>query len=212
MLRQIRPAVLFAATLGLAAVAGCSTHDRHSTAAADGSATATAAPCCDAKPIIRAADMGADVKDAVAVIRGTQGNDKVKGTVRFTDTGGQGVKVVAHVEGLTPNQEHGFHVHEFGDASAPDGASAGGHFNPDKHQHGKPGDANAHPGDMGNLKADAQGTAHLELTLPATSITGKNAILGRGVIVHAKPDDFSQPTGNAGGRIGIGVIGVAQKK
>ena len=200
MLRRIHP-MLVAATLGLAAAAGCQTdrHDHHSTAGRDD------------RPILRAAEMGADVKEAVAVIRGTQGNEKVKGTVRFADTG-SGLKVTAHVEGLTPNQEHGFHVHEFGDASAPNGDSAGGHFNPDKHQHGKPDDARAHPGDMGNLKADAQGTAHLELTLKQASLTGKNAILGRGVIVHAKPDDFSQPTGNAGARIGIGVIGVAQVK
>jgi Cu-Zn family superoxide dismutase len=90
--------------------------------------------------------------------------------------------------------------------------SAGGHFNPDKHQHGKPGDPASHPGDMGNLKADDKGHAHLEITLAQASVSGKNAVLGRGVIVHAKPDDFSQPTGNAGGRIGIGVIGVAQVK
>lgn len=198
MIRKIQP-ILFAATLGLAAATGCSSTDRHATAHEDHGR------------ILRAADMGADVKEAVAVIHGTQGNDKVKGTVRFTDTG-SGVKVVAHVEGLQPNSEHGFHIHEFGDASAPDGTSAGGHFNPEKHQHGKPGEGMSHIGDMGNLKADAQGMAHAEVTLPQASITGKNAILGRGVIVHAKPDDFSQPTGNAGGRIGIGVIGVAQVK
>ena len=203
MLRKLQP-TLFAATIGFAAVAiGCSngrTAARHDH---------DHAPSGN---IVRAAEMGADVKEAVAVIRGTQGNEKVKGTVRFTDGGGQGVKVDAHVEGLNPNQEHAFHIHEFGDATSADGASAGGHYNPDKHPHGKPGDDKAHPGDMGNLKADANGTAHLELTLPKASIAGKNAVLGRSVIVHAKPDDFSQPTGNAGGRIGMGVIGVAQVK
>lgn len=189
MLRTIK-ALAFGAAVGLAA-AGCS-HGH------DGG-------------VIRAADLGADVKEAVAVVHGTQGNDKVKGVVRFSDAG-TGLKVMAEVEGLNPGQEHGFHVHEFGDATAPDGASAGGHFNPDKHEHGKPGDAKAHPGDMGNLKADAQGKAKLEVTLPAASVAGKNAILGRSVILHAKPDDFSQPTGNAGARIGIGVIGAAQVK
>jgi superoxide dismutase, Cu-Zn family len=199
MLRTLKP-LAAAAALTLAGL-GCSS-GHHSDAAGGGQSSR----------VIRAADMGADVKEAVAVIFGTQGNEKVKGTVKFSDAGGNGVKVTAHVEGLTPNQEHGFHVHEFGDATAPDGASAGGHFNPDKHEHGKPGDEKSHPGDMGNLKADNKGVAHLELTLPKASITGKNAILGRGVIVHAKPDDFSQPTGNAGGRIGIGIIGVAQVK
>jgi Cu-Zn family superoxide dismutase len=199
MLRSLKPLAV-AAALTLAGL-GCSSADHHRASAGDTSAK-----------VLRAADMGADVKDAVAVVFGTQGNEKVKGTVKFSDAGGNGVKVTAHVEGLDPNTEHGFHIHEFGDATAPDGASAGGHFNPDKHQHGKPGDAGSHPGDMGNLKADDKGVAHLELTLPQASIAGKNAILGRGVIVHAKPDDFSQPTGNAGGRIGIGVIGVAQVK
>jgi Cu-Zn family superoxide dismutase len=146
-------------------------------------------------------------------VHGTQGNEKVMGIVRFSDTG-TGVKVTADIDGLAPNSEHGFHIHEFGDCTDMAKAmSAGGHFNPEKHQHGKPGDAMSHPGDMGNLKADEKGHAHLELMLPGTSVSGKNAILGRGVIVHEKMDDFTtQPTGNAGGRIGCGVIGVAQVK
>jgi Cu-Zn family superoxide dismutase len=162
--------------------------------------------------VLRAADMGADVKEAVAVVHGTKGNEKVMGVAKFTDTGA-GVKVVADIEGLEPNSEHGFHVHEFGDCSDMEKAmSAGGHYNPEKHQHGKPGDPNSHVGDMGNIKADASGKAHVEMTLGAATVSGKNALLGRGVIVHAKADDFSQPVGNAGGRIGCGVIGVAQVK
>jgi Cu-Zn family superoxide dismutase len=74
--------------------------------------------------------MGADVKEAVAVVHGTKGNEKVMGTVKFSDADGGGVKVTADVDGLDPNTEHGFHVHEFGDATSPDGMSAGGHFNP----------------------------------------------------------------------------------
>ena len=201
MLRKIRP-ILFAATFGLAA-AGCQNdhHDHTASAAAAGS-----------NSILRAADMGADVKEAVAMVHGTKGNEKVHGIIKFTDTG-NGVRVMAHVTGLEPNSEHGFHIHEFGDCTDMEKAmSTGGHFNPDKHQHGKAGDANAHPGDMGNIKADATGMAMAEITLPAASLTGKNAILGRGVIVHEKPDDYSQPTGNAGGRIACGVIGVAQVK
>jgi superoxide dismutase, Cu-Zn family len=195
MVRTIRPLALGIA-LGLAGW-GCSTSHQHGATGAS---------------VVRAADMGADVKEAVAVVHGTKGNEKVMGVVKFSDADGGGVKVTADVDGLEANSEHGFHIHEFGDATAPDGMSAGGHFNPDKHQHGKPGDPNSHPGDMGNLKADDKGHAHLEITLAQASVSGKNAVLGRGVIVHAKPDDFSQPTGNAGGRIGIGVIGVAQVK
>lgn len=150
------------------------------------------------------------IAEAVAIVQGTKGNEKVSGVVRFTDTG-KGVKVVAEVQGLSPNGTHGFHIHEFGDASAPDGMSAGSHYNPEKHEHGKPGDDKAHVGDMGNLKADDKGVAKLEVLLSGATIAGmKNAILGRSVIVHAKADDFSQPVGNAGPRIGIGIIGVAQ--
>ena len=88
--------------------------------------------------------------------------------------------------------------------------SAGGHYNPEKHEHGLPDKAQRHAGDLGNLEADASGKAHLELTVNNITISGnKNPILGRGVIVHAKFDYGGQPVGNAGGRIACGVIGVA---
>lgn len=149
-----------------------------------------------------------NAKEAIAVITPASGST-CKGVVRFTDIG-SGVKVVADLEGLAPNSSHGFHIHEFGDCSAPDAMSAGGHYDAagTKH-HGRPHDSKRHSGDMGNLKADASGKAHLELTLTEISVEGPQApIVGRGVIVHAKPDDFSQPVGNAGGRIGCGTIGI----
>ena len=155
---------------------------------------------------IRAAD--AQIKQAIAVLHSTQGN-KPHGTVRFTQEGNS-VKVVADVEGLNPNQKHAIHVHEFGDCSSPDGMSTGGHYNPEKHEHGLPDKAMRHAGDFGNLEADASGKAHLELTVNNISVAGtKDPVLGRAVIVHAKVDDGGQPVGNAGGRIACGVIGVA---
>jgi Cu-Zn family superoxide dismutase len=176
----------------------CDNHKDHDHASANGS-------------VIRAADMGMDVKDAVAVLRGTDGNDKVTGWVKFSDTGA-GVKVTAHLEGLAPGSEHGFHIHEFGDLTdMAKGMSLGGHYNPEKHEHGKPGEM-SHVGDMGNVKADDKGVAHAEVTLPAATLTGKNAILGRGVVLHANADKFTQPAGDAGGRMAIGAIGIAQVK
>lgn len=155
---------------------------------------------------IRAAD--AQIKQAIAVLHSTQGN-KAHGTVRFTQEGNS-VKVIADVEGLNPNQKHAIHVHEFGDCSSPDGMSTGGHYNPEKHEHGLPDKAMRHAGDFGNLEADASGKAHLELTVNNISVAGtKDPVLGRAVIVHAKVDDGGQPVGNAGGRIACGVIGVA---
>jgi len=168
--------------------------------------TISALICLGLPIAVRGAD--AQIKQAVVVLHPTQGN-KAEGTVRFTQDGNS-VKVVAHVEGLTAGQKHAIHIHEFGDCSAPDGASAGSHYNPDKHEHGLPGKDQRHAGDLGNLQADASGKAHLELTVHNITIAGnKNPILGRAVIVHAKPDDGGQPVGNAGGRIACGVIGTA---
>jgi Cu-Zn family superoxide dismutase len=146
---------------------------------------------------------------AVASLSPTAGQH-CRGVVRFSQEGDT-VKVVADLEGLTPGQKHAFHIHQFGDCSAPDGMSAGSHYNPEGHQHGLPEAENRHAGDLGNVQADDQGKAHYEITLNNVTIAGhKNPIAGRAVIVHAKPDDGSQPVGNAGGRIACGVIGVAK--
>jgi Cu-Zn family superoxide dismutase len=145
---------------------------------------------------------------AVAVMNAL-GSSGVSGTVTFTKAE-KGVQVEAKLTGLKPG-DHGFHIHEFGDCSAPDGASAGGHFNPSGEAHAGPHDAQRHTGDMGNIKAGADGTATLSYVDPRASFEGANSILGRGVIVHVNPDDFkTQPTGNAGGRLACGVIGVVK--
>lgn len=154
---------------------------------------------------------GADPpQQAVAVIQPASGSS-CKGVVRFTDAA-NGVKVVADIEGLTPGASHGFHVHEFGDCTVPDATSAGSHYDAaGTRHHGGPADTPRHSGDMGNIQADANGKAHFELLLEGVSILGHNApIAGRAVVVHAKPDDFGQPVGNAGARIGCGVIGIAK--
>ena len=145
---------------------------------------------------------------AIAVLHPTKGSN-VEGTVTFTKSG-NGVKIVADVSGLSPGK-HGFHIHEFGDCSSPDGKSAGGHFNPSNNPHAGHDAAQRHEGDMGNIEADSAGKAHLELTDNMMTMSGENSILGRGVIVHEKADDLkSQPTGDAGGRLACGVIGIAQ--
>ena len=68
--------------------------------------------------------------------------------------------------------------------------SAGGHYNPESHPHGLPESDTRHAGDLGNLQADNDGKVHYEITVSNISVAGtKNPIIGRGVIVHAKPDD-----------------------
>ena len=155
---------------------------------------------------LRAADQSTP-KLAIAVLHPTAGQH-AKGVVRFMESA-DGVKVTADLEGLTPGQKHAFHIHQYGDCSAPDAMSAGGHYNPENHQHGLPETEQRHAGDLGNLTADNDGKAHYEITVKNISVAGdKNPILGRGVIVHAKIDDGGQPVGNAGGRIACGVVGV----
>lgn len=144
---------------------------------------------------------------AVAALYPTKGS-KVCGVVRFTQEG-ERIHVVADVSGLTPGS-HGFHVHEFGDASADDATSAGGHYNPHAMPHAAPSAGERHAGDLGNLVADANGNAHLDTYDTCLQLQGPSSIVGRAVIVHANADDLkSQPTGNAGPRVAIGVIGYA---
>lgn len=148
------------------------------------------------------------INKAVCVLHPTEGNN-VSGTVVFTREGSV-IKVVADLQGLTPGK-HGFHIHELGDCTAADGTSTGGHFNPENKKHGGPTDAERHVGDMGNIEAATDGTAHLELTDSMLAFSGKHSIIGRAIIVHAGEDDLtSQPTGAAGARVAYGVIGIAK--
>jgi Cu-Zn family superoxide dismutase len=143
----------------------------------------------------------------IAVLTPTHGNT-VNGVVVFEPTA-DGVHVLGVVGGLEPGSKHGFHVHEFGDCSAPDGASAGDHYSPSPSQHGGL-TAPRHAGDLGNIEADDKGTAKVDVTVPGVSTIGGPApLIGRGLIVHGKVDDLTtQPSGNSGPRVACGVIGV----
>jgi len=159
-------------------------------------------------PVLAGATDSAGITKAVAVLHPTQGNN-VSGTVYFSLTP-KGIKVTADVMGLIPGQ-HGFHIHEYGDCTAPDGTSAGGHFNPENQPHAGPDQAKRHLGDLGNIEADSSGNAHYERTDIYLKFDGRDSIIGRGVIVHAGEDDLvSQPSGNAGPRIACGAVGAAK--
>jgi superoxide dismutase, Cu-Zn family len=142
---------------------------------------------------------------AEAKLAPTKGNN-VAGTVTFSEQSGK-VRVVAVVTGLAPGS-HGFHVHEKGDCSAPDGTSAGGHFNPGGHAHGDPQKDPHHAGDMPMLVADASGKAEVKFDMAGVTLaSGPTSLAGKAVIVHADPDDLkTQPTGNSGARVACGVI------
>ncbi|MBB4128198.1 Cu-Zn family superoxide dismutase [Xanthomonas translucens] len=196
------PTVLFLATT--LALGACK---REEPAAADAPAAAatpaTPAPAAEPAPAATPAQAAAS-----AALSPTQGN-QVAGEVKFDTVEGV-VHVTGTITGLKPNSEHGFHIHEFGDCSAPDGSSAGGHFNPAKSEHGQVSADPHHGGDMPNLKADADGKATIDAAVSNNVNIGKGDgfdILNHAVIVHADPDDYkTQPTGNAGGRLACGVI------
>lgn len=144
----------------------------------------------------------------VAHIKGTAEGSTISGSVTFEETK-EGLKVSANLTGV-PAGEHGFHIHEIGSCDDA-GKAAGAHFNPLKSNHGflmKDGMKKAHAGDMGNITAKADGSANLDVILPKKmGLTGgKYNVSGRSVILHEKVDDGSQPAGNAGSRIGCGVI------
>jgi Cu-Zn family superoxide dismutase len=156
---------------------------------------------------MHAEGMGGMQGTAVASLTPTQGQTAA-GLVMFRAMAGGQVMVHAHVTGLKPNGEHGFHVHENGNCASPDGSSAGGHFNPTGAPHGTQAGPH-HAGDMPSLKANAQGVADAKFTLQGVGIGpgGAPDLSGRSVVVHANPDDYAtQPTGNSGGRIACGVI------
>ena len=145
--------------------------------------------------------------EAVAQIAPTQGNT-VTGSVALASST-EGVHITGSIQGLKPDAEFGFHVHEKGDCSAPDGSSAGGHFNPTQAQHGNPTGPTHHAGDMLNIQSDAQGVAQVDVTAAGTSLHGDSGtdVLGKAIVVHEGPDDYTtQPSGNSGKRVACGVI------
>jgi Cu-Zn family superoxide dismutase len=152
----------------------------------------------------------ASAETAVVKIRSTAADAAPLGVLTLADAPG-GLRVTGTLSGLPPGA-HGFHIHEFGDCGDA-GKAAGGHYNPRHAPHGdalKDGIEKAHAGDLGNVVVDAGGGASIDVTLPGVSVAkGRLSVAGRAFIIHEKADDFSQPAGNAGGRIGCGPILIA---
>ena len=160
----------------------------------------TAAPAEKATPAEPASE-------AVVQVAPTQGNT-VTGALALGSSP-QGVHITGSIQGLKPDAEFGFHVHEKGDCSAPDGSSAGGHFNPTQAQHGNPTGASHHAGDMVNIRSNGEGVAQVDATATGTTLHGDPGtdVMGKAIVVHESPDDYAtQPSGNSGKRIACGVI------
>lgn len=149
-------------------------------------------------------------KQAIATIHSTSGSN-VMGTATFTQSADT-IMLRIEVKNVAPGL-HAVHIHEKGDCSSPDGKSAGGHWNPTNVAHGKWGEGEFHLGDIGNITVHEDGTGVIELKTNLWELgTGSNLdVVGKSIIVHADADDFtSQPSGNAGARIGCGVIELAE--
>lgn len=135
-------------------------------------------------------------------------DSNLSGSADFVQAG-DSVTLTVNLSGITPG-EHAIHIHEFGDCSAPDGTSAGGHWNPTNHEHGKFGEDAFHMGDIGNMTADENGNATLTFTTDKWCLGCDDEtqnLIGKSLIIHEGVDDFTtQPTGDAGGRIGCVVI------
>ena len=143
---------------------------------------------------------------ASATIAPKSDNTTLAGTATFSGEAGS-VQVKVDLTGAPPGM-HGVHIHETGDCSAADATSAGGHWNPTNQMHGMLGPT-SHLGDIGNITVAADGTGTLSASNTAWELgTGTaNDVIGHAVVVHGMADDLtSQPAGNAGPRIGCGVI------
>ncbi|GGW66499.1 Cu-Zn family superoxide dismutase [Winogradskyella epiphytica] len=160
--------------------------------------------------VTQAEEMVEAVKEKkLSITLSPKSDSKVEGTINFTEKDGM-VTMVGTVTGLEEG-EHAIHIHEKADCSAADGTSSGGHWNPTGQPHGEWGaETGYHKGDIGNLTANANGRATITKTTDEWCIgcgDETKDILGKAIIVHLDVDDFTtQPTGNAGARVGCAGI------
>jgi Cu-Zn family superoxide dismutase len=138
----------------------------------------------------------ADLRNAAGEQVGTAVAEQVDGKLR----------VMVEAVNL-PRGPHGTHVHTTGKCDAPDFASAGPHWNPTSHQHGKENPAGPHAGDMPNLSVGADGRDRTIFMLPAGTYEQLLDEDGASLVIHANADDYkTDPSGNSGGRIACGVF------
>lgn len=194
------------AVMSLLALAGCKKDQEIDTQAGE---NAAGEPTINTTAPAPEPEQAPGLETATATLQGAPGDTDFKGTVTFTPEG-DGVRVVAHLEGVDQAGAHGFHVHETGECTHGEGdkhfTSAGGHFNPAGVEHACPPTEPRHAGDLGNIEV-TNGTGHAEISTNLLSLSGPNSVVGKAIILHAKADDCkTQPTGDAGDRLACGVV------
>lgn len=143
-----------------------------------------------------------------SVLRDATGADVGRAILRER---GEQVQVHVRVAGLPPG-EHGLHLHAVGKCEPPGFESAGGHFNPTNHRHGRLNPQGPHQGDLGNLfvSADGRGEKTVDL-VGAEARSGLQALLGPSglaLVVHGgRDDETTDPSGNSGPRVACAVLG-----
>jgi Cu-Zn family superoxide dismutase len=131
---------------------------------------------------------------------------KLHGDAKLEETAA-GVLIRVSISDAPPGTK-GIHIHEKGDCSDIAGSSMGGHFNPAHVDHGLPGSSQRHPGDLGNIVIDKDGTGTLQITTEQGGLEpgGPTSFANRAIVIHESDDKGVQPTGGAGKPIACAVI------
>ncbi|WP_156338948.1 superoxide dismutase family protein [Chondromyces crocatus] len=161
-------------------------------------------PAAEPEPPL-AAEAPAPPKPIEVTVNPASGS-KVQGTGQLEEVA-EGVKLTLKLTAV-PAGKHGIHIHQTADCSDPEAKSAGDHFAPDHNKHGFPDQAEHHLGDMGNLTAEKDGNVNFEFVLKGANLKegDPKSLVGRAIILHAKEDKGTQPSGDAGGRIACSAI------
>ena len=150
---------------------------------------------------------------AIAVINARTPSE-CAGTIQFSEVKNSNlIEIDINLKNLKPGK-HGFHIHESGNLNGGCGSCCA-HFNPTNTIHGGKDSKTRHIGDLGNIKANKNGSCKTKTTDSKIKLRGtKFNIIGRSVVIHADEDDLGEGdnqeslvTGNAGARIGCAVIG-----